>query len=256
VAQAKLRQVLKSLGLLIGVFALWEIVTVSGLVRPLLLPQPYEAFAALAKLVTTGAAEPFGSFYGNLAVTLYEIGISFALASSAGFLGGITLGRIRPLGRVFEPLVTAFYAIPMIVFYPVMFLTLGIGPPSKIALGTVIAFFPMLVNTIAGVSQVDEDYILLAQSMGATRAQTATKVILPAAIGTIVTGLRLSIAGAVIGVLVSEMTAAQAGLGFLLIYSADLFRIPQLYAFIIVAVIIAVGFNYAFSIVHGRVEET
>lgn len=252
----KLRDLLQSTSILIGALVLWEVASATHLVKPLLLPSIPDTFSALAEILINGNIQAFGNVYGHLAITIYEICVAFAIGASTGFVVGVILGRSRSLARIFEPLFTAFYAIPMIVFYPIMFLFLGIGSASKIALGTVMAFFPMLVNTLAGVNQIDEEYVLLAQSMGATRSQIASKVIFPAAIGAIVVGLRFCAAGALIGVLVSEMTASQAGLGFLLIYSADLFRIPELYAFIIIAMLITIGVNKAFSIMQKRVSES
>ena len=127
-----------------GLLLVWYLATTRWHVSHLLLPNPVQVYGELEDVILSG------EFVPDLRVTLTELAIAFVLSS----LGGVTLGylvsRSQYAIRVFEPLLAGIYSIPIILFLPLYVLFFGLGPASKIALGTTISFFPIVLNTIAG----------------------------------------------------------------------------------------------------------
>ena len=113
-----------------------------------------------------------GAFIPDLKVTLGELAAAFAISMPLGISLGYVISRSRYLIKVFEPLLAAIYAIPIILFLPLYVLLLGLGPNSKIALGATISFFPIVLSTIAGFGYVDRALVTAARSMGASDLQT------------------------------------------------------------------------------------
>ena len=122
---------------------------------------------------------------------------------------------------MFEPLLAGIYSVPIILFLPLYVLFFGLGPGSKIAIGTTISFFPIVLNTIAGFGYVDRIFITAARSMGASDVQMFRYVLLPAAFPVILTGLRIGFTVALLSILGSETIASLAGLGHKIVHLAE-----------------------------------
>ena len=123
-----------------------------------------------------------GEFCRDLQVTLTELAIAFAISCTTGVTLGYLISRSQYRIQVFEPLLAGIYSVPIILFLPLYVLFFGLGPGSKIALGTTISFFPIVLNTIAGFGYVDKIFITAARSMGASDFQMFRYVLLPAAL--------------------------------------------------------------------------
>ena len=169
---------------------------------------------------STGEFAAFSShlFTNNLQVSL----IAFALGITLGYL----ISRSQYSIRVFEPLFAGVYSVPMILFLPLYILFFGLGPPSKIAIGTTISFFPIILNTIAGFGYVERIFILSARSMGASEFQLFRCVLLPAAFPVILTGLRIGFTVALLSILGSETIASLSGLGHRIVQLAESMHTP------------------------------
>lgn len=220
--------------ILLGLLGAWEILT-RGVVNPLFLAPPT---AIVERLVAMRA-----DILKHTAVTLQEVILGFAIAAFWGVVGGFLLALNRTLERIVEPFVTAFYAVPIIAIAPLLILIFGLGSPSKIATAAIYAGFPIIINVIAGVSHVDETLIKAVRSFGATRRQIITKVILPGSMPSVIAGLRLGFIMALIAVIVSQMLAGYAGLGWLVAYAAGTFRTPDLYAGLVLLAAVGIAAN-------------
>src|SRR5262245_38883488 len=132
------------IGVVGALLLLWEALTASGAVSTWLLPRLSEVWRQLQRLVASRALLP------DVALTLYELGVAAAAAAAAGIALGYTIARSRRLISIFEPLFAGFATIPIVVFYPLCILYLGLGPGSKILFGALHGFFPILLSTIAG----------------------------------------------------------------------------------------------------------
>ena len=149
---------------------------------------------------------------------------------------------------MFEPLLAGIYSVPIILFLPLYVLFFGLGPASKIALGTTISFFPIVLNTIAGFGYVDRIFITAARSMGASDYQLFRYVLLPAALPVILTGLRIGFTVALLSILGSETIASLAGLGHRIVHLAEGMDMARMFAYIAFAVAIALVLNTVVSI--------
>jgi NitT/TauT family transport system permease protein len=219
---------LGTLGVALLIFLVWEFLPRSGLVPPIILPPFTEVVEALYTLVI----QDF--FLGHFWVTLNEILWGFVLGTTIGLIGGISLGVFEPLKRLTYPFVVAFQAIPKIVLAPLFISWFGYGQASKVVMATVIAFFPVLINTMVGLENVPRDTIRLMQSLRASRNQIFRKVSLPSAAPLIFAGIKTALTFALIGAIVGEFVGASEGLGFLLhTYNFQL-RIDRVFSVIIV----------------------
>jgi NitT/TauT family transport system permease protein len=182
-----------------------------------------------------------GELQTHIRISFIEFAGGFSLAIAAGTALGIVLAGSRLLRDFFEPWVSMLYATPIIALGPLFILWLGIGVASKIAIVFLTAVFPILINTIAGLTATDRTLVDVARSFGATKAQIYLKIRIPAATPFIIAGLRLSVARALVGVVVAELFGARAGLGFLILTSAQSFDTAALFLGVIIFAIAGVA---------------
>jgi ABC-type nitrate/sulfonate/bicarbonate transport system permease component len=235
--QSRLLSRLVQIMFLIVLLVLWYLATTKWGVSHLLLPNPVKVYDELKDVLASG------EFIPDLRITLTELAIAFALSSLSGITFGYLLSRSQFLIRVFEPLLAGVYSIPIILFLPLYILFFGLGPASKIALGTTISFFPIVLNTIAGFGYVDRIYVVAARSMGASDFQLFRWVLLPAALPVILTGLRMGFIVALLSILGSETIASLAGLGHRIVHLAEAMDTARMFAYIAFAVAIAASLN-------------
>jgi NitT/TauT family transport system permease protein len=219
---------------LLLILAIWEVGSL--FVPGVILSPPSKVFLSLAGIVT-GSSD--WQLQEHLLTTLTEVVLAFALASSTGVLVGFLLGLSRLLRESYEPVLSAVYAIPSVVWYPPLMLFLGLDEASKIAFGYLLAFFPITLTTIRAVSQVDRSLVRLAKSLGASKLTVLRKIVIPSSVNMVISGLRVGLALSVTGVIVGEMLGSKRGLGFLINSAYTLFRIDDYLAFTVLVIIIA-----------------
>ena len=233
-------------GFVVALILFWYLGTTYWGISPILLPNPVKVWAELKDILGSG------EFWPDLRVTLGELGIAFAISCTAGVTLGFLISRSQYLIRVFEPLLAGFYSVPIILFLPLYVLFFGLGPGSKIAIGTTISFFPIVLNTIAGFGYVDRIFITAARSMGASNVQMFRYVMLPAALPVILTGLRIGFTVALLSILGSETIASLEGLGHQIVHLAEAMETARMFAYITFAVVIAACLNTAVSSLERR----
>jgi ABC-type nitrate/sulfonate/bicarbonate transport system permease component len=237
---------LVQIGFLAGVLALWYVATTRWGVNRLLLPNPIAVWQQLVDVLRSGEYLP------DLRVTLTELAVAFVLATTSGTLVGFFVSRTRYTVRVFDPLFAGIYSIPIILFLPLYVLFFGLGPASKIALGTTISFFPIVISTIAGFSNVDRTLVTAARSMGASNSQLFRYVLLPAALPVILSGLRMGFTVALLSIIGSETIASLAGLGHHIVQLAEGMDMARMFAYIAFVVVIAAVLNGVVSYLEAR----
>jgi ABC-type nitrate/sulfonate/bicarbonate transport system permease component len=240
-AQGRILSRLVQIVFLAGLLLLWLLATDVWGVSRILLPNPADVWHQLIDIVASGA------FIPDLRVTLGEFAAAFAIAMSLGVATGYLIARSRYMVRVFEPLLAAIYAIPIILFLPLYVLLLGLGPNSKIALGATISFFPIVLSTIAGFSSVDRRFVTAALSMGANDVQMFRHVLLPAALPVVAAGLRMGFTVALLSVIASETIASFAGLGHRIVDLAENMDTARMFAYIVFVIAIVAFLNAAVS---------
>jgi ABC-type nitrate/sulfonate/bicarbonate transport system permease component len=214
---------------LAGLLAVWE--AVARPLDPVLYVAPSAIPGALLRVLR---GQDMPALSGHLWLTLQEIAAAYGLAVAAGLWLGFLLGLRPLLGRIYEPILAALYAIPSVVWYPSLMLFFGLGPTSKIAFGFLLGFFPIVLSVLAGVRQVDRHLITVATSMGAGPWAIFRKVVLPGMASTLAGGLRTGLALSVVGVLVGEVLGARSGVGYVLNYVYGLLRTPEYVALVII----------------------
>jgi ABC-type nitrate/sulfonate/bicarbonate transport system permease component len=225
------------IGFVAAALLLWYLGTAYWGVSPLLLPNPVKVWRELEDVIGSG------EFLPDLQVTLSELAIAFTISCTSGVTLGYLISRSSFAIKVFEPLLAGVYSVPIILFLPLYVLFFGLGPGSKIALGTSISFFPIVLNTIAGFGYVDKIYIVAARSMGASDVQMFRHVLLPAALPIILTGLRIGFTIALLSILGSETIASLAGLGHKIVHLAEAMETARMFAYIAFVVVIAAFLN-------------
>jgi ABC-type nitrate/sulfonate/bicarbonate transport system permease component len=217
-------------GFIAAVFVVWYVVTLSGRVSSLFLPSLGAVYAALAEIVASGAAVQ------AVGATLRTVLIAYAGAAVLGATAGFAITRSQYLCRLLEPLLSSLFAIPLTLFFPLFLLFFGIGPGSKVAYGMTYAFFPIALNTISGLNQVDGKLIAAARSMGAPPHLLFRRVLLPGALPVILTGLRIGFFICFATVLGGETLSSISGLGHEVANSAQLMDSARMFAWILVVI--------------------
>ena len=182
-----------------------------------------------------------GELQTNMWVSFIEFAGGFGLAVVLGIGLGVAFAASRFMRNFFEPWVSMLYATPIIALGPLFILWLGIGVSSKIAIVFLTAVFPILINTVIGLTTTERTLLDVARSFGATNTQIYTKIRIPGALPFVIAGLRLSVARALVGVVVAELFGARAGLGFMILTSAQNFDTPALFVGVIIFAIAGVA---------------
>lgn len=230
----------KSLGILL-LLALWEIVPRVGWVDDTYLSPPSLVFNAMIGLLTSGelGVHILSSLKRALA------GLLLAVVVGTGF--GLFIGSIKRIERILDSVFQTFRQMSAFALFPVFILFFGIGEVSKTIIIFWASLWPVLLNTINGVKNVDKLLIDSAKSMGASQSFIFTKVILPAAAPGIFTGIRLGGSYCVMSLVAAEMIGAHSGLGYLVLYSQETFKISDMYAAIVGLALVGLGLNYVLT---------
>ncbi|MGC1466779.1 MAG: ABC transporter permease [Pseudolabrys sp.] len=200
------------------IFAIWEIGCRSFHVSELLLPAPSRIIGALIDGFRTGL------FTAALQATLLEVFLGFVVAAVAAFLCGMVISQVRIVEVVLYPYIVALQTLPKVAIAPFILIWVGFGVESKVVIAAMVAFFPMLVNTIVGLKSTPPEKIELMRSLSASRTKIFWYIQLPEALPYIFAGLNIGIVMSVLGAIVGEFIGAKAGLGYLLLqmnYSMD-----------------------------------
>jgi ABC-type nitrate/sulfonate/bicarbonate transport system permease component len=236
------------LGFLAAILLLWYLVTANGAINPLLLPSFTGVVRQFVKIVAAG------DFWGELRTTVYELLMAFAVALVCGSTVGYLTSRTRFRIRIYDPLLSGLYSVPGIVIYPLYVLFFGLGPPSKIAIGATIAFFPVALSTMTAFGTVDPVLVRAAKSMGASDWQLFRYVLLPAAFPLIVTGVRMGIIIAFLAIIGSETIASLSGLGHQIVTFAESMNMNSMFAYIVFVILIALALNAFVSTLEARAQ--
>jgi NitT/TauT family transport system permease protein len=230
------RALLRSAAIL-GLLAAWELAPRFHLVEPAFLPPLSEVLATGWQLLRSG--ELASHVYASLSRSLLGFGLSIV----SGVPLGLLMGWYKGFNRAVNPLLEALRNTASLALLPVFILFLGIGETSKVALIVYACSWPVLLNTLSGVRNVDPLLVKFGRTMGLSPLQLFRKVILPAAVPTIFVGIRLAGATSLVVLVAAEMIGAKAGLGYLIIYSQYNFQIPHMYLGIITITSIGLLFN-------------
>jgi len=240
------RSVLRAL-LLVVSLSVWE-----GAVRALhvpafILPPPSQIGMALYR----GAAS--GIYLHHFGITLAETLLGFVLGSAVAFLIGTVLAASRPTEYFLYPYIVMFQSMPKVALAPLVVVWFGLGIGSKVVSAALIAFFPLLVNTMVGLRSADEDRVDLMRSLDATQMQIFWMLRLPSSLPFLMAGLEVAMVFALVGAIVAEFVGAEAGLGMLIQSRNFSMDVAGEFAILFILAALGLGLNAVVVLVRKRV---
>ncbi len=223
---------LRGIAVVIGLVAIWQaIVSITG-VPEFMLPPPLEVARALVDDASLLA--------GHAAVTLTEILLGLLCGTALGVATALAMAAWRPARDWILPVIVASQAIPVFALAPILVLWLGFDLGPKIAMATLIIYFPVASAFFDGLRRTDPGHLDLARTMGAARGTVLRRIRMPAALPSLASGVRVGVAVAPIGAVVGEWVGATAGLGHLMLHAKARVETPRMFAALIVLAVIGV----------------
>ena len=218
--------------------SIWEIGCRLGAISGLFFPAPSFIFATFTRLATNG------KLFAHLGATFLRVVLGFGVGGVSGMVLGLAMGWSPRWRAFFDPLIAAAHPVPKIATLPLIMVLLGIGESSKIVVIAIATFFPMLINTMAGVKQIHSIHFEVARNYGAPLIKTFTRVVWPGSLPMILTGVRLALNIALLITIAIEMVASQEGLGALIWLAWQTLRTEELYVSLLVISILGILFNF------------
>lgn len=226
-----------SLGIGVLFLIAWEMASRQGVINSVFYSRPTDIAERLWQDLL--GAKVYGrTIYEQIWITSQSVLIGYVLGALIGVLAGFAVGRSRWLSRALEPYIVTFYAIPKISIAPLFILILGIGLSSKVAIVSMESFFILFTSTLRGVLEIDEELVQVARIMGASRRTVFGRILMPASLPAIFSGLQLAVPFAVIGAVLGEYIASNRGLGWLVLYSGSSLDATGLFSAIVILVVL------------------
>ena len=217
----------------------WFAIASLELVSPILFPGPGPTFG---EIITSARGIISGDHvFEALVITSQEVVLGFIAAAVSGFALGVLVGETKIGQKAVMPYLVGFNAVPKVAFAPVFVAWLGFGINSKVVMALFIAFFPVIVDTAAGLAAVDRDAVMLFRSLGASRWQTLVKLKLPNALPFIFAGLKTAAVFSVVGAVVGEYLGGGQGLGQIIRLSAQNLALDRVFALIFYLSLLGLG---------------
>jgi NitT/TauT family transport system permease protein len=227
---------------------IWQFIAYLRIFPPLFLPGPLDIWNALVAYIEDG------SIWTDLAVSGEELVYGYGLAIVVGLPIGLLMGWYRRANMALDPFVNFMNAMPRIALVPLLIIWFGIGIWSKVAVIFLSSIFPVLINTQAGIRNLDAGWVKAAHSFGASDLQLFRTVALPGAIPFILTGMRIGVGHALIGVVVGELVAARAGIGLMMATAGTSFQTAKVFAGLVIVSTAGVILVYLISLLERRFQ--
>ena len=242
-----LRQALLVLSVFVGVTAAWELLVHLTRMPAFILPPPS---LIAGQLWTMGAQR---AFWLDVSVTLHEVLLGYAVGIVLALLLGVAIAQVALLERALMPYIVAFQTIPSVALAPLFLQWFGYGLASKVVMAALIAFFPILVNVIAGLQASGRDELQMARAFGGSSLQILLKVRVPNALPYVFAGLELGIVFALVGAIVAEFVGAKAGLGNRILQYNEQFNIAGMFAVLVVLALAGMLMHRSVGLLKRRV---
>ena len=212
--------------------AIWEAAARKDWIDRRFFPAPSEAFSAAVNMIQTG------ELWANVSISLVRIGVGFVIGAVPGVLIGLAMGLFSPIRAMIQPLVDCTFPIPKIAILPLFLMIFGLGEESKYAIIAVAVIYLVLINTVAGVRNIDKIYLDVCKNYQASKLMMFTDVALPGALPMIVAGLKLGMGIALLVIVSAEFVGAKSGIGYLIWNSWQTFQVEKMYVGLLVSAIL------------------
>lgn len=220
---------------------LWEICARAGVIDVRFFPAPSSVMKHLIQMASSG------ELWRHTGASLYRLVVGFFVGAVPAIVIGLAIGLYRPVRAAFDPLISATYPIPKSSLLPLILLIFGLGEGSKIAMVAIGVFFPVVINTAAGVRQIAPIFIDVGRNFGASRINMFRTVALPGALPLIMTGVKLGAGMGLVLIAIAEMVGAKSGLGYMIWNAWELFDVQTMYVGLFVIAIIGFAMNAGFD---------
>lgn len=212
----RLQNILIGLIIPLGLLMLWQVLSDAGKINQSIMPKPTTIVQKLIPILQNG------TLLNNLLASLHRVVIGYVAGALLGISFGVIIGFFPLAEKLTAIMIGIFRPIPALACVPLLILALGIGEESKIAVIMIGSFWPVLLNTIQGIKNVDPKLLQLGRVLEKSRFQVITTIILPSAFPSIFTGLRLGISSSWINIVAAEMIAASSGIGHMISYAREM----------------------------------
>ena len=239
---------LARIGILIGFLLLWELGADLKWFDPFILSSPSRILATIARLYSDG------SLWLHIGTTLLETVLGFLLGTLLGALFAVLLWWLPRLNRVLDPYLVVLNALPKIALGPVLIVWFGAGMTSIVVMGVLVSLVVTTVTVLNGFLATTDEKQLLMRTLGATKLQIFTKVVLPAGIPDLISALKISVGMSWVGVIVGEYLVSKAGLGYLIVYGGQVFKLDLVMASVMILCVLAALMYYAVALLEKKVH--
>lgn len=232
--------------ILIAALMLWELSARMGWIDPFIMSSPSQVVSTVARLYNSN------ELFHHIVITLYETVVGFILGTILGTLIAILLWWSKSLARILDPYLVVLNALPKIALGPILIVWFGAGVKSIIIMGLLISLVVTVMTVLAGFNEITGEKQLLMRTLGATKLQILTMVVLPASVPTIMSALKISVGMSWVGVIVGEYLVSRAGLGYLIVYGSQVFKLDLVMASIVILCVLAAAMYYAVAFLEKR----
>lgn len=232
--------------ILIAALILWELSARMGWIDPFIMSSPSQVMSTVARLYNGN------ELFHHIGITLYETVVGFILGTILGTLIAILLWWSKSLARILDPYLVVLNALPKIALGPILIVWFGAGVKSIIIMGLLISLVVTVMTVLAGFDEITGEKQLLMRTLGATKLQILTMVVLPASVPTIMSALKISVGMSWVGVIVGEYLVSRAGLGYLIVYGSQVFKLDLVMASIVILCVLAAAMYYAVAFFEKR----
>jgi NitT/TauT family transport system permease protein len=244
----RLNKILMQISGILLIIVIWQIATAYlHMFKPVILPPPSTVLMTMIGMIADG------EIFVHAGYSLMRVLLGFAVAMVIAIPLGIAMGWVREISYVVDPIVEVLRPIPPIAWIGLAILWFGLGLNSAIFLVFIGSFFPILLNTISGVRSVDKKLIEVASTFGARDINVLRKVVLPAALPTIYTGMRVGMGIGWMCVVAAEMVAVRFGLGNLILEASNFLQTDRVFVGMITIGILGLLINLIFQVVGDRI---
>jgi NitT/TauT family transport system permease protein len=220
---------------------LWEVLASVRVIDTRFFPAPSNIFMVVWQMMQPSTQYPSGELWTNLGISLQRIAIGFLIGAVPGVIIGLAIGLFSPVRAIIQPLVDATFPIPKIAVLPLFIMIFGIGEESKYAIIATAVIYLVLINTAAGVRNIDRIYLDVGKNFHASRLMMFTDIALPGALPLILTGIKLGMGVALLVIVSAEFVGAKSGLGYLIWTSWQVFQVEKMYVGLAVIALVGVA---------------
>ena len=224
--------VLSQIGILVVLLAAWEITGRLGLIDSFILSQP-------SRIIDTFLNMSQNGLHIHIGITIYETIVGFVLGVITGTLLAILLWWSKFISRVFEPYLVVLNSLPKIALGPVIIIIAGAGIRAIIFMALAISLIVTVLEMLNGFQRTDSELIKMAEAFGANKKQIFIKIVFPSNISTLFSSLKINIGLSLVGVIAGEFLVSKAGLGYLIVYGGQVFKLDLVMASVIILAVVA-----------------